>query len=1071
MGIIMHKKLLTLLILSIFFINTLYATKNNENNNRKRQHEENSQNKATTKKRKLTKLETEQQNNYPETLTWEDLIKELPNRNSVYLNFIKDEIKDDTEKTDFLNAFKKLYCKNIPLSQNNNLLVSLAIYFQNLYRKNIDKDMILIDIIFKSFSPTEKGDKHTISSMAQILKKDLQKDQINLINTIINQLIQEVKHSDFLSTVLSYAVNLNKKRWTEEKIRQYINEYNQTYSYKENNIIINNTLMQSEINFTNIYNKLNENNKIFFENLSPDLKNSLKKALHINKDKDENIFLEELNAFYTKCPHLFELNDEYVIAHFKNSTFYTMSDQELNQIATDYIPLFKTKLGDSWQKALTLCRQLSFIKIKFLCKILLSIENINQKTKDKFFAFMRQCIDIDTLENQLNKYITSLEINNNNIVDLDENKEYFLIKNIKNNFPDLIDEDICAIPLQILYNMNPIPLNSSPVTYRDFLKKEGPLLNNLFHLFNRPANLQCVNKALENISLFLLTLMDHSKNRNDSNNAIETLEKLRHLHRKIKDINSINALQDNHLKNLLRNYFQDLSDIFIENIPKLIFYHITNAHIDISDVLSNIFHKQLAYIANPNQYERLTIEEQNKINEILHYFSPCLEIEPDLLKNSQRIKAGNNDIYYTLIDIRRTLNQIITRLNGTEVNYNDRQSLHNKETHKVVDDMIQEMYKIFPLYEYKVNHDRAKRFYNPEGTINNQKTNIAINFKIDFVFDLFIPESDINKFERFLFKALEIPTSDMANFDELLDQFSNNMDILIDKLNSYSKEVKLHDEFSSFLEHYFDELKNNPILTLEEKDISFREIFNKACVHLHETKRFSENNPILSSAEITKYIDSFLCYHAKQLTLKIIRSVKKPHEEFLQPQKGIYTQGLFALLLRAILNIHATTPNENDLEDKFLTLRNNLAYANIEYVDIFVEKQDDNGNIISFKRALAGGQACEYGRSYAILEQFLNVLNVDETTKVDITNFLQIVLELAQQEVEHANTQTNLNTNQRRDLIKENIILKLRNAAQYTQDFWTIIDKPLEKINDFVEGLREHYENEDDEIMIEENNS
>ncbi|MDP1724499.1 MAG: hypothetical protein Q8L85_07330 [Alphaproteobacteria bacterium] len=1066
----MKVKLNALFILStILLMGPLYATKNGEDNNLgKRGNPEEQEDGNIIKKRKLTKLETEQQSNYPETLSWEDLIKALPNRNSVYLDFIRNEIKDDVEKTDFLNAFKKLYCKNITLSQNSNLLVSLAKYFKNLYRKNIDNDMNLIDIIFKSFSPTHKGNKNTITSMTKILTKDLKKDKIALINTIIDQLIQEGKSNDFISTVLSYAINLNKKKFTEERIRQYINEYNQIYSHQENNIIINNTLLQSEIIFSTSYKNLTENNKMFFQNLPSDLKNSLKKALHINKDKDENIFLEEFNAFYTKCPQLFELNDEYNIAYFKKSSFYGMADHELNQISTHYIPLFKEKFGDSWQKTLILCKQLSFVKIKFLCKILSSIENPSKNTQERFRAFMNQCIDIDTLENQFNLFIDSLEINNNNIIDLDEIEQFSFISNIKNNFSNLTNEDICTIPLQILYNINPITLNSSPVTYRDFLKKEGTLLNNVFHLFDKKTNLQCVHKALENISSLLLTLMDRAKNKNESNEAIKALENLRHLHRKIQAIHSINALQDNHLKNLLRNYFPNHSDTFIENIPKLIFYHITNAHIDIGVLLSDIFHKQLTFIAHPDRYQNLNEIERNKLNDIFHYFSPCLETEPDLLRSSQRIKMGNNDIYYELIDIRRSLNQIIARLNGVDINYNDRQSLHTKETHKVVDDMIQEIYKKFPLNEYKINLDRAKRFYNPDGTLNKDKTDIAINFKIDFVFDLFIPESDIKKFEHFLFKTLEIPTSDMANFDDLLDQFSNNLDVLIDRLNSCPKEIKLHDEFASFLEHYFDELKNNPEMTPEEKDISFREIFNKACVHLHETKRFSENNPILSSAEITEYIDSFLCYHAKQLILKIIRSVSKPNEEFLQPQKGVYTQGLFALLLRTILNIHATTPNENDLEDKFLTLRNNLAYSNFEYVDVFAGKQDDNGNIISFKRALEGGQACEYGRSYNMLEQFLNVLNIDETTKVDITNFLQIVLELAQQEVEHANMQTNLNTNQRRDLIKDNIILKLRNAAQYTQDFWTIIDNPLEKIDDFVEGLREHYENDDDEIIIEE---
>ncbi|MDP1975377.1 MAG: hypothetical protein Q8K37_05340, partial [Alphaproteobacteria bacterium] len=588
----MKVKLNALIILStILLMGPLYAIINGEDDNLgKRPHQEEKEDENIKKKRKLTKLETEKQNNYPETLIWEDLIKALPNRNSKHLDFIKNKIINDTEKTDFLNAFKKLYCKNIPLSQNNNLLVSLAKYFQNSYRTNIDKDMTLIDIIFKSFSPIEKGNKHTITIMAQILSKDLQKDNIAIINAIIDQLIQEGKYTDFISIVLSYGINLKKKECTEEKIRQYINEYNQTYSHQENNLIINNTLLQSEIAFSTLYKSLNENNKIFFENLSPDLKNFLKKALHINKDKDENIFLEEFNAFYTKFPDLFELKDEYTIAYFKNSSFYTMSDLELNQIATHYIPLFKTKLGNSWQNALILCKQLSFVKIKFLCKVLLSIENTDKKTQDKFFAFMAQCIDIDTLENQLNLFINSLEINKNNTIEIDETVQYSLIRNIKNKFLELNNEEICIIPLKILYNMNPITLNSSPVTYREFLKKEGPLLNNLFHLFNRPASLQCVHKALENISSHLLTLMDQTKNKNESNKAIETLEKLGYLSLKMKSINSINALQNDHLKNLLGNYFQKHPDTFIENIPKLIFYHITNADLDIKDVLSNIFH-------------------------------------------------------------------------------------------------------------------------------------------------------------------------------------------------------------------------------------------------------------------------------------------------------------------------------------------------------------------------------------------------------------------------------------------------------------------------------------------------
>lgn len=1068
----MKLKLNVLFVLStILLIGPLYATKNEEDNNLgKRENLEKQGNENIKKKRKLTKLETEQQNHYPETLTWDDLIKSLPNRNSVYLNFIRNEITNDSEKTDFLNAFKKLYCKNIPLSQNNNLLVSLAKYFQNLYRTNIDKDMTLIDVIFKSFAPTKNGDKHTISSMTQVLTKNLQKDKIALINTIVDQLIQENKQTGFISTIVSYAINLKKKEFKEENIRQYINEYSQTYSYQENNIIINNTLLQSEIAFSTSYKNLTEDNKIFFNSLSSNLKNSFKIALHINGDTDKNVFSEEFNAFYTKFPHLFEINDEYNIAYFKKSSFYTMSDQELNQIATHYIPLFKKKLDDSWQKALILCKQLSFVKIKFLCKILLSIENINKKTQEKFFAFMSQCIDIDTLNNQLNLFINSLENNNDNIIDINDTREYSLIRNIKNKFLDLTDEQICTIPLQILYNIKPITLNLSPITYKKLLKIKSTLLNNLFQLFNKNTNLQCVHNALDNISSFLLTLMDQQP-KNKQNEILNGLENLSHLYRKIQAITSINTLQNTHLKNVLRNYFPNHPDTFIENIPNLIFYHITNAHIDIKDLLSDIFHNQLTYIAHPDRYQNLNADEQNKLNNIFHYFLPCLEAEPNLLTPSQLIKMGNNDIYYQLIDIRRALNQIIARLNGTAINYNDRQSLHNKETHKAVDDMIQELWAKFPLNDYTLKKQNAVRFYDSKNIINQKKTNDINNSKIDFIFKLFASEDDIKKFDYFLFETLEIPTFTNEEFDIIYNEYSNNTPMLTHKLNDHSKEMKCHDAFASFLEHYFYAFKNNPMLTSEQKDVSFREIFNNACVHLEQTKKFSEEETTLSKEEIKDYINYFLSTQAKNLIFKIMRSINTQEElnnHFLQPTKGNYKNGLFALLLRTILNIMDTTPNEIDLKDKFLTLKNNLAHANFEYVDIFANKLDEHGNFIPFNHALTISAACDYGKSYAMLEQFLNVLNTDETTKVDITNFLQIVLELAQQEVEYANMQTNLNTNQRRDLIKDNIILKLRNAAQYTQDFWTNIDNPLEKINDFVEGLREHYENEDDEIMIEE---
>lgn len=1065
----MHKKLLTLLTLSIFIINPLYAGKSDEEKNRKRQHEENDQNIVPKKKKKLTKLETEQQQNYPETLTWDTLIKAFPDRNSKHLDFIKNNIKNENEKNDFLNAFKKLYCKNTPLSQNCNILVSLSQYFQNLYYTNIDRDMNLINIIVKSFAPTETGNKQTITSMAETLRtKNLQKKTITLIQKIVDELTQKEKNTNFISTIVSYTLKLKEKNRTEEKIYDYIKKYNETYLNQENTFIINNASIQSEINFTHLYDNLNETNKTFFQNLSPDLKNSLKKALHIKKDKDENIFLKEFKDFYTKFPYLFELKDEYVIAYFKNSSFYTMSDDELNYIATHCIPLFKTTLGNSWQTALTLCRQLSFIKIKFLCKILSLIENPNKRIQEKFITFMSHCIDIDTLENQLNFYKNSLE-EDSNIIDIDQMKPFSLIKNLKNKFLELTDENICIFPLTILYNLNPITLNPSPVTYRDFLKKESALLNNLFHLFDKPANLECVNKALENISSFLFTLITHTKNKNDSNNAIETLEKLRHLHRKIQAINSINALQDNHLKNLLGNYFQNHSDTFIENIPKLIFYHITNAHIDIKDILSNIFHKQLTYIAHPDRYQNLTATERNTINDILHYFLPCLEAEPNLLAPSQRVKMGNNDIYYELIDMRRHLNQIIARLNGAEANYNDRQSLHNKETHKAIDDMIQELWTKFPLNKYNLKRQNFIKFYDSIGNINDHKTNDITNLRIDLLINLFCTEEDFKKYNYFLFDTLRIPTLTHEELSNIFDQFSNNRLTLSNRLNSYSKEIELCNEFSIFLKHYFYEFKNNPTLTEVQKDISFREIFNKACIHLEEIKRISENGPILSKEEIHTYVNSFLSIHAKNLILKIVGSMnaERTEKQFYQPNRGSYADGLFALLFRTILTIIESTPNENDLNDKFLTLRNNLAHAHFEYVDLLADKEDDYGNIITFEHALLIGTACDYGKSYAMLEPFLNVLNADNTITIDSSNFTPIIMNFIQEEVERIQT-LNLTIDEKLTELKKSIIDKLKNSKTYTQDFWedqTL--NPLKQINEIVEGLRSCFE-DDDEIMIEE---
>ena len=161
-------------------------------------------------------------------------------------------------------------------------------------------------------------------------------------------------------------------------------------------------------------------------------------------------------------------------------------------------------------------------------------------------------------------------------------------------------------------------------------------------------------------------------------------------------------------------------------------------------------------------------------------------------------------------------------------------------------------------------------------------------------------------------------------------------------------------------------------------------------------------------------------------------------------------------MLRVILNIHATTPNQNDLKDKFLTLRNNLAYASLEYgLDL---------------------SACTFGQTYNIIEQFLNMVHIDDIVSINASNFNQIFIALAQPEVELINASTGT-AEDKLGKLKENIVLTLSDPSKYAQDFWQNIKDPLKQIDEFVDGLREHFEDDndnnnemDDQIIIEEEN-
>ncbi|MDP1975378.1 MAG: hypothetical protein Q8K37_05345, partial [Alphaproteobacteria bacterium] len=155
-------------------------------------------------------------------------------------------------------------------------------------------------------------------------------------------------------------------------------------------------------------------------------------------------------------------------------------------------------------------------------------------------------------------------------------------------------------------------------------------------------------------------------------------------------------------------------------------------------------------------------------------------------------------------------------------------------------------------------------------------------------------------------------------------------------------------------------------------------------------------------------------------------------------------------------NIHATTPNKNDLNDKFLTLRNNLAYASLEYsLDL---------------------SACTFGQTYNIIEQFLNMVHIDDIVSINASNFNQIFIALAQPEVELINASTGT-AEDKLDKLKANIVLTLSDPSKYAQDFWQNIKDPLKQIDEFVDGLREHFEDDndnnnemDDQIIIEEEN-
>ncbi|MDP1724498.1 MAG: hypothetical protein Q8L85_07325 [Alphaproteobacteria bacterium] len=1130
----MKKTLIYSFILSTFFaMGSLYAIKNEENstnsikdeeengedqniidhlvpntnqnnaiNPKKRKREEKKENKKLLKKRKLSRLEMEQELNYPEPITWEELLKSLEKKTSTYVNFIKNEITDEKEKEDFLNAFKKIYKKNTTLLQNSKTAIILAKYFKKKYRTNIDNNMILIDIFHKITSKSKEITFSMPDVLNKFIKASVTKEKINFIKKTIDRLEKENKCPTLLFSVFNYI--LDNKNISDENVQTYVNDYEKTNSTIKNNkknIMLINQNSKDEISFLEFFNNsINDENKKYFLLLSTKNQQIIKSTLkNISNDK-KNFLLANIKKFHKNFPYIFKTNykkNNYrsrqhpidsMCRHFNINSFLSMSDDQLKNFSNEYVNIFKEKLGKKWKEAICLCADLSFDQISLFCNLLSAIENPSSIIQNNLIHFASNIIGIEPPSSSVKKQfkdvfpdISEKTLNNIQIVIL-YNATFTCLEN--KNYPDNFKEIkrfLCSIfnflnedniektheyeMIDTIYSIILEFVNNSKI-------KNSKIRLYLTHIIIEIERFNLIMGNSQSLKTFYVllkskinTLFSSFQKTDDQNNLsteikintnIKILDNINNsihtIHNFFYKYNNMINLEDN-LQKIFKGFLPNIPEHIILKIPSQVFLYMRINDENIRASLDSIFRTLNTLFRNPNQ-PNLTEAERIEIKTILKYFTDYIKQYYDQLDEmkfceeclEKGIQAKDDQIYTQLQEIRSSLNRIYARLRGTHINYEERQSVHSDASHKAADDMIQDLWKKLPLDNYKYNANKFLPYCNEDGTTNEQKTKTLNDIGIELILKSVILDIDLDKHLFFLHEILNTP-KDILNY--IINYDENNSDhenaIL---LNSSYDEYKMSEVFHAYFTDYKYKFDNNPEISEHDKNISFRELFNKACIHLQKECRFHEYGPVFSIEEIREYENAFLRYRAKKLLLSIAQNAARKINEFSQPKRGQYSQGLFALLLRVILNIHATTPNKNDLKDKFLTLRNNLAYASLEYsLDL---------------------SACTFGQTYNIIEQFLNMIHVNDVISINASNFNQIFIALAQPEVERINASTGT-VEDKLDQLKANIILSLSDPSKYAQDFWHNINDPLKQIDEFVDGLREHFE-DDDQIIIEEEN-
>ncbi|MDP1723413.1 MAG: hypothetical protein Q8L85_01765 [Alphaproteobacteria bacterium] len=862
-----------------------------------------------------------------------------------------------------------------------------------------------------------------------------------------------------------------------------------------------------------------QESKEYIQSLNQNEAEILKKILNqLDEKSNKNDFLQKLSSLSDKFPHLYLKNFSTakncftcpIATFFEKSTFYTMNETELNIFLNDYVPLFKEKLGEFWKDAVNASALLTFVAIEEKCALLINEEIPNEIFQRHFILFLLDSMEQIKIKSEFSKKIdpetddayfrrmSSSEITQyiSEIIDIELNSKliHALITLTKRNLLTCILKNPNNKTLNEILNLH---------SNTNFL---NDLINNLRNFETDDQNHKNYNEVLRKICKKLFTLNLNLKCEKTTKDLTEFIkldvEIIKNLHKKIMILHQSTktAFQSNSLlskykikkneeiKNHVASILRDLSDnnhadylkeiekqiesisaihlktisthrinplpknlipIFakvipeftetqINTIPFLIFLFMTGKEnmVENMDLVNSVFNC-LGMIFLPNMHIRINEIEKKTIANAFRYIYSYknlitneTEVENKIFSDFQPVDAITKKRSDTLLEIKDYLQKVLRRI--TSQNYTDRQSAHTKKSHADVDNMIQNLCKEFSLKDYTAFTMTPPELF---------KTNLTIRQ----FFTLAIPNYDLETYNIF-FDILSIPAE--KNEENQTNMFS---------VNIHPKEMDLNNKFSKALEDYYTQFLNNPKISKDEKEISFREIFNKFCVHITENKRLSDKDPEMLPNEINTYIDAFLSYHAKATICKIIKICILSKDNFSDPIKGNYVKGLFPLLLRTILKIQNSTNDVIDLQDKFLTLRNNLAYANIEYVDEKIRKNTP------FQEALLIGEACPYGMSYNSLEILLNNTTKDKGLKILTADFIPVVMHLIQPAFERI-AQLNVSTDEKVKELKNSIVQTLSDPEKYDQEFWDEQKEAHKQIEDIIEGLRDQFQDTNPEI-------